>query len=570
MAPPTRSHSAGQRALEVGFVAAAALLFASLVLTRLAHPLLWNDEADTAVLAQRVAEHGYPKAHGVPDLLYNLDPSRIDPASDAYLGGLWGAYYFGAPGAAWAARHDDPYAKTWRMRLPFALIGCAGMLWAVLSVLPALGSTRSRALLLGLFCLTAAYSVTLGLHLREARWYSPVLFLVAGCVATHLRWQVFGSGSLAGYVVCQSVLLCLLFNTFHPAFAAVGLALGLDLLWRARRLASPRARLAWLARAGSPLAIAGLACLPVAFVFDLPGLTLAWTDFLAGVARSYGENLLFVARGSLRYEFLAAAGVARVAVLWQLRGLRAAGEVPPVALRHRNEIAGFALLLVAIYWGVVCRSPLVWERYLIPLAPWIPLALLLDGASLVELARRAPRSGARARGLVPLTLVVGCLVVSAWVRWPEFAERLQELRTPVRGPLDFAIPHLRERYRDPSSLVIATNYEGPAFSFYLGSRVLVGYYAGNLAADVREIPDVIVKRPWPRFEGLLLEMTQRAPYAATRFPVRNTKTNSGPFLWTDTPGDARHLFATPFADRADQEFVILERVVPLPEHRQRD
>jgi hypothetical protein len=58
--------------------------------------------------------------------------------------------------------------------------------------------------------------------------------------------------------------------------------------------------------------------------------------------------------------------------------------------------------------------------------------------------------------------------------------------------------------------VIATNYEEPAFMFYLGSRVLVGFYAPDLAQDLLETPDVIVPRPWPDHMDDLRHLAARA------------------------------------------------------------
>lgn len=554
-----------ERALAIACVVASGLLAAAMIGAGLAHPLMWNDEADTAMLAQRVARHGYPKAHGEPPYLYDLDPMRIDPASDAYLGALWGPYYLGAPGAAWAAQSDDPYVRTWRMRLPFALLGCAGLLWAALAVLPAVG-TRARLPFLALYGLAIAGSLSLALHVREARWYAPAIAWVAGCVALHLRRQVLGGRGGAGHALGLAGLLVLLFNTFHPGCIAVGVALALDLLWRARRVAAG-GRPAWLAREALPLGLAAAACLPIALVFELPELTLRWTGFLSGVARGYGDNLLFVLRGGLRHEWLAAALVARAAVAWQRR----ADPAPACdALARRSQIACFAWLLVAVWWALLCRSPLVWERYLVPLSPWITLALLLDGVSLLALWRAAAPGRARARATAAALAVAAVALATLAGRAPELALRLAELRTPVRGPLDFAIPHLRARYPDPSSLVIATNYEGPAYSFYLGSDVIVGYYAGNLAEDATRVPDVIVHRPWPRYGDLLLDMATRAAYVATRFPVRNTPTNSGPFLYPGAPGGVAHLFATPATQEAAEQLVLLERVEARGEPSGRD
>ena len=82
-------------------------------------------------------------------------------------------------------------------------------------------------------------------------------------------------------------------------------------------------------------------------------------------------------------------------------------------------------------------------------------------------------------------MVAWLLAIVSWpVRWALFG-RVRNVavaypkRHPAsyddRSPLDYVIPYLAERYPDPASLVIATNYEEPAFMFYLGSRVLVGF-----------------------------------------------------------------------------------------------
>ena len=142
----------------------------------------------------------------------------------------------------------------------------------------------------------------------------------------------------------------------------------------------------------------------------------------------------------------------------------------------------------------------------------------------------------------------------------ELAGRVAEIRHPYRGPLDYVIPYLAERYSDPSSLVIATNYEEPAFMFYLGSHVLVGFYAPDLEQDLTQIPDVIVPRPWPDHMEELRWLSTRARYEAHSFPVGNLRWNNTPSLSARVGASAGHRFRDPVIGQDGPELVILERV----------
>ena len=51
-------------------VAAAAALVGIALFRHLSYPLLWADEAETALFAERVLEHGYPKVHGPRNVVY--------------------------------------------------------------------------------------------------------------------------------------------------------------------------------------------------------------------------------------------------------------------------------------------------------------------------------------------------------------------------------------------------------------------------------------------------------------------------------------------------------------------
>ncbi len=78
-------------------------MFAGLVLAGLGAPLLWQDEADTAMFGRRILEYGYPKVHDPRNTVYGVHHPLelgVQPLLDAYLGSPWAQYYFAAPAVA--------------------------------------------------------------------------------------------------------------------------------------------------------------------------------------------------------------------------------------------------------------------------------------------------------------------------------------------------------------------------------------------------------------------------------------------------------------------------------------
>ena len=524
----------------------------------LSYPLLWHDESETAMFARRVLDYGYPKIHGPKNTLFSLwqrDGTGIAAEVDAYTGSPWAQYYLGALGVLWADRSEDLYTKTLRVRLPFALAGAAGLLLAAIAVLPALGSPPRRRLLFVTFYLTGlAYSVSLLLHLREARYYGLVVLVTAAVLAVFCRRSVFESWRGPATGSALAALLIALFLTFHAAFGALMLSLGLYALARAWALpGSPGARLRAGLRDMAPLLAAGLAVLPLLLFFDFLDQTRSWVVRFSDVGTGL-RNLGFVAWTLLRYDFLAPALALRVAVLL----LRPRPDDPP-ELRQRRRIAGFLALLVVVYALVIAQIPFLFERYFIVLSPLVTLMGLLDGFTLYALLRGTERGRSAVRVALAATgVAAAALVWNVWARVPEFAGRLQELRQPYRGPLDFAIPYLAEKYPDIAERVIATNYEEPALMFYLGSRVTVGFYAANLERDLEILPDVIIPRSWPEQLEVLQELSQRAPYESMAFPVANLPWNNVPALSPRGDRATAHRFETQRPGGVVPALVILE------------
>ena len=534
-------------AAEIAIVMLAAAAFLAMLLGNLGHPLFWSDEADTAMFGSRVLEYGYPKVHGPDNVVYQFGPDialGVKERFDAYIGTTWGHFYFAAPGLWWAQASSDPFERTARVRLPFALAGALGLALWLLAVLPALGPDRRRRLrFAALFFGLAAASVSLLLHLREARYY-PLLVLVAGAIArVHLRRSVYGSLSAPRYAAELTLLLFLLFHVFYSAYFAFAALLGLErahAVWRRR---APRSDL--VAFGASALLVA-----PFLLFFETFHVAARFARDLDLGPGAWAANAVAILLHLLRHELLAPALACRAAVAWSGCGSAASRRVAAGLL-------GFG----AGYLAFGCLNPLALERYFIVLSPLLICVFLLDACALVaglparwpELPRR------RAAAAVALALAVSTALVRL-PSLPELRGRLAEIRTPYQGPLDFAIPHLLAAFARPDALVVATNYEEQAFMYYLGARTIVGTTLNNLLADRELAPDVVVpRRRWPRSLRELAPFLRRGEWEELRFPVLDTHFNNVPALSRSRFVPDPHRFETPATDDPDAQLVVYLR-----------
>jgi hypothetical protein len=552
-------------------LAAGVAFFAFLTLTfkHISYPLIWADESDTVMFAQRVLEFGYPKVDDGKNVVYGLHPHLLPDGSlglraskelGAYTGAPWAYYYFGAIGVALAERHDDLYAKTAWLRIPFAtagVLGLAVLLWGMLeSVGP---SRRSRLAFAAAFWMLAAWSISLILHLREARYYGLIVLLSCSLLVVFLRHQALGRLSTPRYWILATGLLFLIFNTLYPVYAIFCATLGLHLIGGALRSAAPaRERLRGLLVGALPLLASLALCLPLLGFFEFVEQTQGWMKDWGASLERYEESLGTVLRILARYEFLAPALGMRLAVTL------GSGRDDDDAARLRRRFASLLFLFCVCYVLLISLVPFIWERYFVALSPAITGLLLLDTWTFAGRLRAAPgRLGNR----LAAALLAACFAVVVGVRVPELRGRVYEITHRYMGPLDYIIPYLRERHPDPAELVIATNYEEPAYMYYLGARVTVGFYGANLEEDLAVQPDVIVFRPWKQQSWALERLRRRARYRSHSFPVRSWKTNNVPGLSPDSAGRGLvHLFETQYAEGADR-VTVLERVPDPSEPR---
>jgi len=544
-------------------LAASAALLAWLTFGQLGHPLIWQDEGETVMFGQRILEHGYPKVHDGRNVIYGMGVAMahgVDEEKDAYIGSLWGQYYFAALGVALAEGVDDFHARTARLRLPFALAGGLGLLlvWLALSrALARAGSARLPAAV-G-YVLVLCTSTSLILHLREARYYALVVLLVGGLVWAQRALAEREDLPLA-WIAGSTALLVLLFNVFYPAAVSVALWLVLEAALRGLRARGDALqRLRGSAALWLPALLTALLALPFVFWFEMPQLSRLFSERYAFGLATYVANLGAAFEFLLRYEWLAPAIAAEVAVFT----LGRRGDLPEGQDGLRSTAASLGRLCI-VWIGLGARNPIFFERYFIPLSPLLAAILVLD---VTLLARTAHAGGPGPRRALAVGLIVVALGVVGTKR-VELAGHLAQLREPYRGPLDFVIPHLRDAYDDPSALVIATNYEAEPYIYYLGSRVVGRFYAETPEATAAERSvqvDVVVPRTGqPRKLDLLWSYLDQGTFERREFPVADLPYNNIPELDRGRVLSTTHLFRTRRPNEGESPFYIHERVRELP------
>ena len=446
---------------------------------------LWQDEAETAVLARRVLSYGVPKADDGVNLV-SQNGGRDHDRRGLWSYSPWLMMYAAAPFIG--ALGPTSFAA----RLPSAL--CA------LAVIPLLFSLSKRwsgsARVASLSLLFLLSSVPWLLHARQCRWYAP-----GALFALYLWWAY--EEFLEGRPRARLHLVLASFLLFHASFliliAVAGGVFLHFLLTEARRRPPTRDDLRAAAAAFLVLA-------PGAAYFRI----FERAGGAGGVAVSYLTNLKEIAAGVdahiLPFALAAAALV-----------------VTPRRLRRPLALLGAGL-------AVLVAAPHFFFRYLVV---FIPLAAHCMAQTVTDLAGGRPAlAGAAAAALV----FTNALSAGPWLGLGPFLKRdlydmARELASPPRDAVRAAC-ELMNREAAPGELALVT-YPDLSFMYHTHLRVVGGAQGRRPVreADLRwavvrsEAEKASLPLDWSKFEAVELD----AP--------------AGP--WGNRPDPGLHVFVTP-------------------------
>ena len=540
------------------------LLIVSLFLVSLfkniKYPLLWNDEAETAMYATRILDYGYPKIHDGKNLVYLLElPDKrlgMNEKIDAWTCVTWGQYYFAAIGAFFAEKVDDIYSKTAILRIPFAGIGFLGVFVTALLAARLFRENLTHMLIfLVLFSLFELLSVSLVLHLREVRAYSINIFLSACLFYSYVSYAGLKKTGASNYVVSATLILVLLFNNISISYFSAAAAIGLFSSFEFFKKRNFRN----LVISMLPLFISFIVIIPLLMFFDVFRISREFEKFFGMGSGIHIRHVSSILNFFIKYEFLYLAMAAKI-VLLILRFCLPASILPKTALektasvKQKLFLSDFLSLYFIMHILAVAKIPYptIFERYVIGLQPVLIAILLLDIFIIFELLSSMNRLPRRMLTPAILLLMSVIFVVNLADKTGLIRNHLYELSHQYRGPLDFAIPYIKDNYKNTDSLVIATNYEECSYMYYLNSKVIIGYVGNNLVEDMKANPDIIIMRKkwtYTSEQKIFAPFFGRNKYVMVSFPVFD-------YFVNNIPETSLHLFKTKMAENDSQRLNI--------------
>lgn len=525
-----------------------------LLFWRLGAVYLWQDEAATAVMAERMLAYGKPLAYDGRNLItmdsfVDEDRATIDKrtgsaeealrylvargdfrADTTWVGQPWGQF------AAAAISLGLLGHGTVQARLPFALAALATVLLVYLLARRVFENSGTAVLAAALLAANAFWI----LESRQCRYYALSSLALLLSVAAFLRWQRGDRWGARLFVLAGWIYFQCDFGSFFPSMAILAVAAGAA---------------SW-PRIGRPAA-----------VFAALGLTVAPFAWYYGIherLRNPSSTLETRIRGNLLNvnSFVIAFAVLVLAawLLWRRK---------PEPSREQRLLlwVSVGIILSTLVW-VPMVAPAAFQRYVVQLTPlavlvtaWVATRMadavaakaggpwlrpwVLVVAGVIEAGTRVTSLP----GLMALTVAWGGLRPSSWLLRPELAVAVRDVFHPIPDPNRLVIEAIGPWLRPGDEILV--NYEDIPLMFYTGAGVRGGVAAFRVEDH---------QAPPPRF----LVLRRSVPFVhwtvfrreVSRYQWRPISTGAPDVVWGN--------FVDPTYSRpADPpEVIVAERVTP--------
>ena len=453
-----------------------ATLASIILFWRLDDRYLWQDEAATALLGQRLMAYGKPLAYDGQNLITmdlfraeEFDVGKIPTASSdqairyfadrgdfkqdtTWVGHPWGQFILAGVSLKLLGK------GTFQARLPFVLCGILAVILLWLFIRKHFDHPLMAVLAMA-FCLGNVYWL---LHMRQCRYYAPSCLMLLVTFIAYLRWQEGKRYGAAAFIAAAWCWFQVDYGSLWPVL--------LVLFCDAFRAAWPHIRSTFVAGL-----ILALSLAPFVYYYDLVGRS-AFT-----VGNSYA--LLFF--GSVFYlnQFVVPLVILLVVAIfiWKRREEHSAEQVRIISLC-------LAIIVATLLW-LPWVIPSVFHRYLVQLTP---LAALLSASVVVQLGAELNRHLHLPEAVSGMTLAAVLIFTPApaklgswllpkgfwnhldtgnWLRaeWPLWAK---ELRGQLPDPNGEVIRLLQEKLRPGDEILV--NYEDIPFMFYTDATIRGG------------------------------------------------------------------------------------------------
>jgi len=522
---------------------------AMVILPNLGDRCLWQDEAESGLLARAILRTGLPVAWDGRLLTTAVYGAELTD-SMLWKWHPWGSFYLAAAGIGLVG--DTPFGA----RLPMALLGCLSVGLTYLVARRLVGD-RWAACLASVLLLT---SVQYLLMMRQCRYYS---MLVVGTLAA--VWAYAELPRRRGTAVLTAAMVWL-FHSNYVTCACVAIGLGIHgVIWRRRGAI-------WIRLGGAAMVTAALTG---------PWFLAIGLHKSAGTLDAVGYHRDPPGKAFVKQLFV----VNQFVCPWIVAGGLAVG-----AARQRLRVGGAYALVACLTIPILTVVPVVlWAgtRYLIHM---MPLGAIVVAAAIREISLRNDVVGnivAMAAGVTNLLPSVACglfptrvggdLLDGDFATGPsairqamlksEWAGYVQELREPFVGPNE-AVTRFLLRYSRPDDLVY-TPFGVAPIMFATDRRC-----AGLLKPTARarpgwdRLPDylfnrdaarwLIIRPAWQPLEGypsLLNHWSERARRTGCQVILHPLRVAD--IGWGNRPEMRYHYFTSP-GSRPSRDIAIVE------------
>lgn len=509
------------------------VLFCTSVFKNITYPLFWADESMTAMGSERVLNFGFPKVHDGKNVFYDLrhtNPTLGINEDDAYIGGTgWGHYYFGTIGYTLAAGEEDVFSKTAIFRSTFAMLGILGLAIFAFFVSHFFEHIFDRLSFASLFTLLCLLSVPLALHIREVRYYSLVIFLVSTILGLYSLHRFKGKVNPIAFSIVISLLLPLLFISFAPVFfivlVAIALTEGIILVSYLlnKKPLTEYFSTNWKSLVGYLVAI--FIVLPLLSYFKTFEISKAMAEFNGYNSKMYWQNAKTIYDYFRKFELLYLAIILK-AIVW------VGAKKNWNTAQSLYQFSGFLAVFFVVSLFLMARIPnFIYTRYIIFLQPVVAISVVLDLFTLLYIRSQKSTTIVNSIMILFIALVAGGILHNISTNSKTISGHLAEISEPYKGPLDYTIPAIKEKYVKTDTLVVATNYEETSYMYYLGCKAAVGFIGNNLEEDAKVLPHVIsYRKPWGNHIDIFQNYMKQSSYIRLAYPVYDNPVNNIPEL----------------------------------------
>jgi hypothetical protein len=241
--------------------------------------------------------------------------------------------------------------------------------------------------------------------------------------------------------------------------------------------------------------------------------------FNGSILSMYITNLSIVWRYFAASDFIYLAIFSKLCLLIILD--RSSGTVNTPSDKLKIRFSNLLTVTFLVYFFAIAKIPnFPYTRYFIPLQPILALIIILDSGVVYNILSHYRSSLMRYCGAALIIVFIGSVSYTTSINADYIKGHVYELFHQYRGPLDYLIPFIKEKYANTDNLVIATNYEETSFMYYLNAKVTIGFAGNNLEQDSQTLPDIIIyRKPHIIYTPIFSNFFAGHHYERISFPV---------------------------------------------------